>query len=234
VWWERLGRVVPLPLHWFRLDRFWPATHRRFRWRKQLAALLSVRYGLAPGGLALLLEDDAVCRRYLARFLAEHQVAYPFPLYDEQGRYLLAAPHKLEVLTRALLSAVAKGKDNELFVLLVDLLEAGPELTAVERAVTLALARHHQVLVICPWPDAVPLPARAGRPARRSRIPTPTRDRLDLLLRADTARLHQQFARVQHAFGRLGVPVLCAAADDTAQRVLSRIQRIRMHSRGGR
>jgi hypothetical protein len=89
-------------------------------------------------------------------------------------------------------------------------------------------------MIVCPWPDAVPLPKQAARARHRSRIPTPTRDRLDLLLRADTARLHQNFARVRQAFGRLGVPVICAAADDTVERVLSRMQRLRIHQRGVR
>src|SRR5207248_1055609 len=105
-------------------SRFLSARERRLaRWRKQLAAVLSARYGLAPGGLALLLEDDAQCALLLQRFLAEHHVPYPLPLYDAEGRYLFAAPGKVEVLAQALVAAVGKGHDNELFVLLADLLE---------------------------------------------------------------------------------------------------------------
>ncbi len=40
-----------------------PAYHRYYRWRKQLAAVLSVQYNLGAGGLALLLEDDRECGR---------------------------------------------------------------------------------------------------------------------------------------------------------------------------
>src|SRR5262249_50796669 len=35
-------------------SRFTPTYHREYRWRKQLAAIMAVRYGLGPGGLALL------------------------------------------------------------------------------------------------------------------------------------------------------------------------------------
>lgn len=210
-----------------------PSYHRHYRWRKQIAALLSVRYDLGPGGLALLLEDDDACGRYVQRFLADHQVTHPYPLYDVDGKYLFRSPQKFGVLADALLAAVTRGKDNELFVLLADLLEAGPELARLERAVCLARARHHQVLVICPWPRAVPLPTRVGT-LRRSAMPEPTWSLEDIVLRASTARLHQAYAQMQQAFARLGVPALCAADDDTVDLVLYRMQRLRVRERGVR
>src|SRR5207244_483877 len=116
------------------------------------------REGLAPGGLALLLEDDEACSLALQRFLAEHHVPYPLPLYGPDGRYLFASPAKVEVLARALLRAVGRGRDNELFVLLADLLELTEQLGPLLRAVKVALARHHLVIVICPWPPGIPVP----------------------------------------------------------------------------
>src|SRR5256885_1994063 len=63
---------------------------------------------------------------------------------------------------RALLGSVARGHDNELFVLLADLLESDEHLTKLLAAVKVALARHHQVMVLCPWPADLP-PPRGGR-----------------------------------------------------------------------
>ena len=114
---------------------FFPKRRRRLQWRKRLAALLSVKYGLAPGGLAMLLEDDERLGHYLQQFLSDHHVPYPPPLYDQRGRYLFAAPAKINVLAAALLRAVSKSHDNELFVLLVDLLELTDELPPLLRAV---------------------------------------------------------------------------------------------------
>ena len=91
------------------LGKHWPRSYRRL-W-------------IAPGGLAALLEDDDAFALLLQRFLNEHQVPYSLPLYGPDGRYLFAAPEKVPVLAKALLRAVGKGRDNELFVLLVDLLE---------------------------------------------------------------------------------------------------------------
>jgi hypothetical protein len=197
-----------------------------------MAAILSVLHNLGPGGLALLLEDDAAMGRYLQRFLAEHQVTHPYPLYDGEGQYLFRAPAKFGVLAAALLAAVTRGKDNELFVLLADLLEGGPELARLERAICLARARHHQVLVICPWPAAVPSPSR--NTSRASLAPEPTWSLEDIVLRACATRLQQAFEHLQQTFARLGVPVLCAADDDTVELILYRMQRLRVRERGVR
>ncbi|HTU20990.1 MAG TPA: DUF58 domain-containing protein, partial [Gemmataceae bacterium] len=142
---------------------------RRDRWRKQLAAIVSARYGLAPGGLAALLEDDDAFSLLLQRFLSEHQVPYSLPLYSPEGRYLFAAPAKVPVLADALVRAVGKGRDNELFVLLADLLELDEALDPLLRAVRVALGRHHQVVLICPWPPGLELPREQSRLAATRR-----------------------------------------------------------------
>ena len=207
--------------------RFSPAYHREYRWRKELAAILSVHYQLGPGGLALLLEDDERCIYFLQRFLAEHQVAFPFPLYDDDGRYVFAAPEKARVLADALLKAVTRGKDNELFVLCVDLLEMTEQLPALERAVCVARARHHQVIVVCPWPAGVDVPGM-------KMLPSAAFDVQRVLQQLSTTQLHQAFTNVQRAFGRIGVPVICAAQGDAINRILHRMRRLRIQERGVR
>jgi uncharacterized protein (DUF58 family) len=210
--------------------------HQRVRWRKRMAALLSVQYDLAPGGLAVLLEDDERFSLYLQRFLADHHVPYTLPLYDDSGKYLFAAPRKVEVLARGLLRAVGRGRDNELFVLLADLLELSNELEPLLRAVKVALARHHQMMVICPWPAGV---AWQGARDAESRSVEQGRGRLSLDLRATgpkhggflqkltTERFHGAFRRLQRAFARLGVPVICARDSEPARLVIERMNRLR-------
>ena len=207
--------------------RFSPAYHREYRWRKELAAILSVHYRLGPGGRALLLEDDERCVHFLQRFLAEHQVSFPFSLYDDYGRYLFAAPEKAKVLADALLKAVTRGKDNELFVLCIDLLEMTEQLPALERAVCVARARYHQVMVVCPWPAGLDAPG--SKPQAESAF-----DVQRVLQQLCMTQLHQEFAKVQRAFGRIGVPVICAAQGDTVDWILHRMRRLRVQERGVR
>jgi uncharacterized protein (DUF58 family) len=202
------------------------------RWRKQLAALLAAHHRLGPGGLALLLEDDEQCSLHLQRFLAEHHVPYTLPLYDAEGRYLFAAPHKVDVLARALLAAVGKGRDNELFVLLADLLELDDALAPLVQAVRVALARHHQVIVVCPWPPGVPTAAeREASGPEFASLHAPRSALLPLLDRAARERFHAAYRRVRQAFARLGVRMVCAATDEPVPLILDRLERLRMLGR---
>jgi uncharacterized protein (DUF58 family) len=222
-----LGLVL-FPIFWllFRNRR------ARARWRKQLAALLSVRHGLAPGGLGLLLEDDDLFSLHLQQFLAEHQVPYSLPLFDRKGNYLFRAPEKVAVLAKQLTRAVAQSHDNELFVLLVDLLEIPEHLGTLFRAVKVALARHHQVLVVCPWLPGVPPPSSRDRRAPFSHAPF--RQASDqpvpltqLLRQATTLRFHEAFHRLRRNFARIGVQVLCAQDQDPAPLIVERLERLR-------
>jgi uncharacterized protein (DUF58 family) len=201
---------------------------RLMAWRKRLAAILSVRYGLAPGGIEALLEDDDAFSLLMQRYLSDHRVPYALPLYDGWGRYRFAAPEKVGVLANGLLRAVGKGHDNELFVLLADLIELDGQLTPLLRAVRVAQARHHQVVVVCPWPPGLPLPSGheiAGLPDLRR-----ARDQ-ELWGHATTTRFHAAFARVRRTFAQLGVPVVCAEGEEPAALVLERLERLRMLGR---
>jgi hypothetical protein len=207
---------------------------RRDRWRKQLAAIVSARYGLAPGGLAALLEDDDVFVLLLQRFLSEHQVPYTLPLYDPEGRYLFAAPEKVGVLADALVRAVGRGRDNELFVLLADLLELDEDaLDPLLRAVRVALGRHHQVMLICPWPPGLELPLSAIRYAP-SVLDQPQQQKAEsgsgiaaLWGQVTTRRFHLAYQRLRRTFTRMGVAVLCAAQEEPVPLILSRMERLR-------
>jgi uncharacterized protein (DUF58 family) len=204
-----------------------PRHRQRFRWRKQLAAALAVRYDLAPGGLELLLEDDERLSFYLQRFLIDHHVPYPLALYDARGRYLYASPGKVKVLSAALLRSVGKGHDNELFVLLADLLELVDELGPLLAAVKVALARHHRVMVLCPWPPGIEAPPSQGVETRITNS-----DRLPIevsaaLAHTITARFHRAYFRLRRIFGGMGVPVVCALSQDSARLILERLDLLR-------
>ncbi len=227
--WPLLGLIALPALLWnlfallVGLDALIAWKRRRIEaWRKRLAAILSIRYGLAPGGLEALLEDDDAFSLLLQRFLADHQVPYTLPLYDAQGRYQFAAPEKVPVLATALVRAIGKGRDNELFVLLADLLELDDCLDPLLSAVRTAQSRHHQVVLICPWPPGVPLPGDARRqPARPKGLRT-------LVQQATAMRFHEAYQRLRRTFARLRVPVVCAASDEPVRLILDRLDQLRL------
>jgi len=156
-------------------------------------------------------------------------VPYRLPFYDWHGRYLFAAPEKVDVLARALLQAVGKGHDNELFVLLADLIELTDRLEPLLRAVRVALARHHQLMIVCPWPPGLPPPTGAAVSAA---APPPTESGVLPVLRRNTAeRFQRAFAGLRQTFARLGVPVLCAANEESVGLILDRMDRLRLMGR---
>jgi hypothetical protein len=223
-----IGLAVALAL--CTLIFFWPRESRLARQRKRLASLVAVRHRLAPGGLAILLDDDGQLAVHLQRFLADHHVPYALPLYDEAGRYRFASPQKVDILATALLKAVGRGHDNELFVLFADLLEIGDRLTPLLRAVRVALARHHQVIVVCPWPPGVPPPtAEPISPImvrRGGTVNVPA-----MLERASVLRLHRAYHKLRRMFARLGVPVVSARGEEPVRLILDRMDRLRMLGR---
>lgn len=212
-----------------RFGRFFFSVRRRrnFRWRKHLAAILAARDGTSAGGLAHLLEDDRAMQARLQGFLAEHQVPYPLPLYDSGGGYAFASPGKVQAIADALLRTVARGRDNELYVLLVDLVELDGWLDPLLRAVKVARARHHQVMLVCPWPPGALSPSKIDDTLIVS--PNSPDDALEALTHRRWLRGYQ---RVRRTFTRLGVPVLTAADSDVPRLILERLDRLRSMGMG--
>jgi uncharacterized protein (DUF58 family) len=203
--------------------------------RKQLGVLFATLDGDEPGAETHYLHDDQVFARRAQRFLAEHHARYPVRLYDARGRYLFHARPKLDVLVRALNYGVARGRDNELFVLLVDLVDLADDLDLLVRAVRVAVARHHQVMVIVPWQEDIPEPPRE-QPAEDDRIPMRKAERFaeggyraiaDELKRDFVVHYHKSYFKIRREFTRLGVIVIRADHGEPVQAVLDRLDRLR-------
>jgi hypothetical protein len=203
--------------------------------RKQLGVLFATMDGDQPGAESHYMHDDQVFARRAQRFLAEHHARYPVRLYDARGRYLFHSRPKLDILVKALNYGVARGRDNELFVLLVDLLDLSDDLDQLVRAVRVAVARHHQVIVIVPWQDDVPEPPPEA-PGDEDRIPLDRAERFarggfraiaDELTRDFIAQYHKAFFQVRRVFGRLGVVVIRADHEEPVQMVIDRLDRLR-------
>ena len=202
--------------------------------RKQLALLYATLDRDLPGTETHYLHDDQIFARRTQRFLADHHVRYPVKLYDARGRYLFHSRPKLQVLSQALNTAVARGRDNELFVIMADLIELVDELDHLMRSIRVAVARHHQVLVIVPWQDDIPEPPREALKTeeltlrKSAKFSSGGHRALAGEIRRDAEeRYHKNYFRLRKELGKLGVVMIRADHGEAIQAALDRLDRLR-------
>ena len=180
--------------------------HRRLR----LGYLISELFELGPDAPLRLAHDDRMMADYTHRFLTRIGAAQ-----RDIRQQKSVDDSKADVLASSLVRAVSRGRDNELFVLLADLLEYDGKLDALTDAVRLARARHHRVVVICPWPERI-------RPANDSARIVPQDVNTDeLVRRAETERLRMAANRLKAELMRWHVPVAFTADEQAIRLVLS-------------
>ncbi|OWK47010.1 DUF58 domain-containing protein [Fimbriiglobus ruber] len=210
---------------------FFPPRAPMMSRRKQLGALFAGRDGTGPAAVERHQYDDEFFVARATRFLQTHRVDLPIVLHDKNGNYRFRSERKIDVLAGALIRAVGRARDNELYVILADLAELGDDLDPVIRAIGVAKARHHSVLVIVPWPPDVPPPAavssdddgrKGGWPDQHKTV------RLGTVVRMVLAHRYQKgFARVRVALARAGATVVRADDGDPVRLILERMDRVR-------
>ena len=201
--------------------------------RKQLSALFAALDNAPPGTLARYLDDDLFLAPRLQRFLGEHHRRYPVSLFDDQGRYLFRSLSKIEILAKGLLRSVAHCRDNELFVILADLFELQDAIGPLICAIRVASARHHQVVVICPWMPGVPAfdgnlsKTERAKQMREQALSAGFRGIEAQLFRQMAERYHQAFLTLRREFGKSGVLLVRAEHDESVRLILNRMDRLR-------
>jgi uncharacterized protein (DUF58 family) len=217
--------------------------------RKQLCALFAVQDGTGGAGIERLIHDDTLYTERVAKFLQLHQVRMPVPLYDDQGRYRFRCEGKAQVLAVEMVRAVSRARDNELFVVLADLAELGDDIAPVLRAARMARARHHQVMVIIPWPGDVPPPddgnpagpmldaeevGQAVKKTKGGSMAAAARELrlLKVVKTGVTRQYHDAFRRLRRTLGQVGATLVRVNDGDPVRLILERLDRLRgMRSR---
>lgn len=204
---------------------------RRTR-RRQLAGLIALLRRFPAGMDGILAEDRPRLAAHLAELLREHQIwvepsGRPTPtrsdLSTTRKEEIASTPlHKIDVAARALSRALTHGRDNELFVLMIDLLECASRLGPLRRAVRAALSRHHHVLIICPWPAGLAAPDELNGAADPPSLSS------DPLEEHDRRRFRNAYARLRDDLASAGAKIVIARVDAAVPVVLREIDRLRV------
>ena len=187
--------------------------------RKQLATLFASLDRAGPAAVERALHDDGVFTRRAAEFLHAHRVRLPLSLYAADGTSRYRNPARLLTLANALTRTLSHARDNELYVVLVDLTDLAADLEPLLKAVRAARARHHTVLALLPWPADVPW---------AEGTPTPGKLKLATLVRGVLSkRTRQNFESARRSLTTAGATVLRLDAADSVRLVLERLDQVR-------
>ena len=193
-----------------------PWKQRRQRDRFLLAGVLAELYRLSPEKQVQLVHDDALMATFAQHFLSQSGLSWMAPVVAVRARGFHDGMARMEMLSRALTTAVSHARDNEVFVVLADLLECTPSISHLLPAVKMVLARHHRVAFVCPTPTF-------RRPTELStEIQSNTAE--DLLFAAEQTRTRELSIRLQRELRRIGASVSFSGEQNAIRLVLAEME----------
>lgn len=220
--------LAPFFLTWgywflFSMRGFLPPRSRELSKRKQLGALFAARDIDSPASIERCIHDDGFFAAKAIRFLVEHHHQPPPKLFEKNGEYRFRCPEKLPILADAIVRTVGVARDNELYVILADLVELADELETALKAIRAARGRHHQVLVLLPWPADVPAPADPGDEPKKKKRTT-----LGNVIQTSLVDgYHRKYESLRSRLVRAGATVIRVNQSDPVRLILSRLERVR-------
>ena len=193
-----------------------PWNQRNWRDRFLLAGVLAELYRLSPEKQVQLVYDDALMATFAQHFLSQSGLSWMAPVVAVRGSGVHDGMPRMEMLSRALTTAVSHARDNEVFVVLADLLECTPSISHLLPAVKMVLARHHRVAFVCPTPTF-------RRPTELSKeIHSNTAE--DLLFAAEQTRTRELSTRLQRELRRIGASVSFSGEQNAIRLVLAEME----------
>ncbi|MFK7819863.1 MAG: DUF58 domain-containing protein [Planctomycetaceae bacterium] len=188
-----------------------PHLRRTFKRRLQMAAVLADIFELPADGNVRLAMDDAVMAKFLCQFLDRIGSPWMDAVYNAQGRNIAVGQGRLGVLADALTRSIATSRDNEVFVLIADLIDHHGSLGRLRDSIRMARARHHRVVVICPWPA----------PVSAEKLETLPDDAIELTQRSEALRLENAAEQLRSELRRMQVPFAMATEGRSVRMVLA-------------
>jgi hypothetical protein len=213
---ERFPELLDPQINPISMSSFSWLITRATRQRTQLAAVMAELYDLSPITQVELNWNAPLLAKYLARFLSECGAPWMAPMVSSTDTSWLRSSARSSLLAKAMLSAVGRASDNEVFVLITELTGMQFHRSDFFETLKIAKAKHHRVAVVIPSPTFIrPKPLEL-----ESRIFSAS----DLRQEAEHLRLHEWMAPLKRNLAKLGIPVAISGEAKTMRLVLSEIE----------
>jgi uncharacterized protein (DUF58 family) len=226
---EQFPELLDRRVNWppFTLFPFLPWSRRRFHNRCRLAGVLAELYRMSPGQHVQLLYDDAFLAAFTQHFLSQIGLAWLNPVATFRSRGFHDGTARMELLGGLLRGAVARARDNEVFLILADLLENAHSISHLVPVLRLARARHHRIAIACPTPSF-------QRPGWQFELPeVPNTE--SLLLAAEQTRTQELAEMLQQELRKLEIPAALTGEPEAVRLVLNELELARSgRAAGGR
>lgn len=202
--------------------------------RIQLAAVLAEVSNLTPREQVECTIDDRQLATQLQRFLFDSGL----PWLGQPGEFVSSGSRDdsdkrpveiTQALSDSLSAAIARARDNEVFVLFVEPTMVVNRLERLLPVIKLAIAKHHRVAVVCPTSTFL-------RPSKQS-LRSASKQVEDLLWVGEQARMRDLLEQLQRSLVRLGASVTFSGERSAIRLVLAEMDMARDGKRsvtGGR
>jgi len=203
-------QVNPFAFYWsfFQLSRLDPK-------RMQLSSVMAELYKLPiTTHVAMVLEPTEMAK-HLQRFLCEAGMPWMNPILTQGDLSSIDSTSRVNRLTQALTLAISNAKDNEVFVLFVDLLSETMPVDQLLTTIKLARSKHHRVAIVCPSPTFL-------RPPNSGEIHH-SQTAFELRMAAQHIRLKELALPYKRMVAKFGVPLAISGEPKAIPVVLSEI-----------
>ncbi|MCU0711842.1 MAG: DUF58 domain-containing protein [Pirellula sp.] len=189
------------------------------RQRNQVCNVLAEHYKLSDWEHVRMIVDESFLAKWMQRYLCEHGREWVFPMIPEEDIPHYLSQNAIDQLIRSVQQAVQIAKDNEVFVLMVDLLSADRDISRLLQSLKVARGKHHRVVVVSQSPTFEPIEKWDLSKMSKLRDASPE----SLRRMASQLRIAERFQTVKLQLNAIGVPFSVTSDDSSISSVLREV-----------
>jgi uncharacterized protein (DUF58 family) len=190
------------------------------RQRIQVCNVLAEHYKLSDLEHVQMIIDDNVIAKWMQKFLCEHGREWVFPMIPEEDVSLYLSQNVIDLLIRSVQQAVQLAKDNEVFVLMIDLLSSDRDISGLIQALKVARGKHHKVVVVSQSPSFEPIDQGNLRALENYLESSPEHWRR----LASKLQIAERYNRVKSLLNGIGVPFSVTSDESSISTVLMEVE----------